>query len=1241
MWTFGFILTFLVSLRSIGGQYSLGCPQGWELNVGKCYKFESNNKLIFEEADAACWVSGATLLIVNNYQEHIYISNWLLKHAVPAELPWFTNGAYYRPGVIWDVDGSLDQSTPQYWVDDSSPALQEKFIRIAYVRGGNTYNGFGWKVVSQSIPSNYICEISQNEVVFETQIAERNFSYGLGDINIQNIPKAPHMTLEPGAVMVLDIVSSLFLECLADGIPHPSYKWYKNGEEITSNTDSRYTLSTGRFSIQNPSAAHDEDKYHCEATNELGVTLSNPVMIAFGYLQSFSPVKPQDVSANKFEGTRINCNAPPSFPSVTYTWFMYNTDQPIFENHMNMFMSSTGYLYFSEVQPTDQRQYFCVVTLTSASQYHQHIGLPVSRTGLKFWLIVTGTEHGYFKPFIYTHTSPSPAIRGARIRIECIAYGSLPLKYTWQREGGLPFEKETTLSDLNRVLTINNAKISAEGNYICTVAGLSGVSSTTVTVSIEAKPYFPFGISDRFVDPGQTLKWRCKAVAKPEPQYAWFKNGKQIVPIDGEIQIFKNYLWIKKVQAERDEGMYQCAVSNIHGTTFSSGQLKVLSFKPTFVRHPLPAVTYIPQGGDYTIPCRVEAAPTAEVVWLKNGSPLSLVRGEITGKLGMTVFNDLVFRVIDYSDQGLYTCKATNINGEATNSTQVNIVRSIDIPIDQGPRDGTVPVNGTAFFYCQASWDSLNFELTYVWRHNGYIIDFDRDIHFVKSKKENLDGLWIQSAQFEHSGRYTCEARTTFHSASRSADLLVTGPPGAPAGVHVRTPITNRFASVIWTVTVGMNHGSPINRYDIEAELSLKPGKWSVIASNIPEEVAMTAAHNLGLRSDQRMAIVTELLPNMFYNFRVRAINHFGKGQEAGWTKEQVKTDSSAPVTVPRNISGKEDGKVGTLHVQWEPLDPTEYASDGVGYYVYFKKEGDPKEFFKGIVNGALNSSYSHLVGEENYYLPYSVMVAAFNKLGHGPNSTLKTVMSADGMPIATVVMGDCNNYNGTAFSMTWTPIPENREAIRGRLRGYRVRYYEKDQDEYVTWRDLYGQQDRAIIIGLKSNTNYWASVQVMNFAGVGPIGEVRLAETFHKPPIDFPRHVAVFPSTTSSVRVTWQGVTIKSFEEETLLGYKIRLWKIQEDIRTAVDMVVDKVDEAIIENLQTKTVYVLRVLAYSIGGDGALSSHVYFNVEGGNIPFDPTTTQICYSQQECNAATCLNISIVTVLFVNIIHILF
>ena len=60
------------------------------------------------------------------------------------------------------------------------------------------------------------------------------------------------------------------------------------------------------------------------------------------------------------------------------------------------------------------------------------------------------------------------------------------------------------------------------------------------------------------------------------------------------------------------------------------------------------------------------------------------------------------------------------------------------------------------------------------------------------------------------------------------------------------------------------------------------------------------------------------------------------------------------------------------------------------------------------------------------------------------------------------------------------------------------IRFWPLDFPDHVIWFDLYGQQDTTIVIGVMDNSNYYASVQVMNYAGVGPIGEERLAETFH-----------------------------------------------------------------------------------------------------------------------------------------------
>lgn len=79
-----------------------------------------------------------------------------------------------------------------------------------------------------------------------------------------------------------------------------------------------------------------------------------------------------------------------------------------------------------------------------------------------------------------------------------------------------------------------------------------------------------------FADPGMTIHWNCRAVARPAATYSWFKNGVLLKDISGHIEVRSSILTIINVEKERDEGMYQCAATNQHGTTFSTGQLKVL-----------------------------------------------------------------------------------------------------------------------------------------------------------------------------------------------------------------------------------------------------------------------------------------------------------------------------------------------------------------------------------------------------------------------------------------------------------------------------------------------------------------------------------------------------------------------------------------------------------------------------------------------------------------------------------------
>lgn len=100
------------------------------------------------------------------------------------------------------------------------------------------------------------------------------------------------------------------------------------------------------------------------------------------------------------------------------------------------------------------------------------------------------------------------------------------------------------------------------------------------------------------------------------------------------------------------------------------------------------------------------------------------------------------------------------------------------------------------------------------------------------------------------------------------------------------------------------------------------------------------------------------------------------------------------------------------------------------------------------------------------------------------------------------------------------------------------------------------------------------------------------LERTYRKAPQKPPSSVHVYGYDPSTVRVVWRyvGVTI---EEEPIIGYKVRVWEADQDMTRANDTIINLGNklECYVSNLTPGKTYKMRVLAYSNGGDGRMSS--------------------------------------------------
>lgn len=1212
------------------------CPDDWvAYNAGqRCYKFKAVPTARYEVANAMCVeeANSAYVLAISDAQEHNFINEWLTNQDTVRRV-WYTSGrrdpsnpSYYR----WDGDGTNLRFDLSFW---NTNGQQQPGNIIAYSFNGVDY---GWRQVSPNNSLSYICEISQQDA-YTILTQKRDFSYGSTSIDKKDLLYGPTFTVDPTDVTMISKTTSLFVECRASANPPASYKWFRgpksnqtlaDKEQITPLTDPRFTITNGKLSVQNP-VEKDEGEYQCMAENQFGVIISHPVSIDFGYLGEFSNVENAPVRSRAYEGAVVECSQINYKPAATYNWRKQSVGSfkrdPIYTyNNPHIFISNNGRLYFTEATEDDVADYYCEVTLNvyddqnaiGSAQAPSRIS---KRIPLEIIYQASKTEWG---PVIHTdfiEVFPNPPLRGQKIRMECFAYGSATnyaqtWGFSWRKVGGRMPDR-TKYSDFNRVVEIDNIQYEEEGTYECTAKRKSSVASKEVVLAIESKPYFLLPLDHKHLDEGADVTWRCLAYGKPTPVYSWYKNGVLLQPTaDSGITINRNTLTLRNANKQKHEGMYQCAATNVHGSSLSAAQIRVLSFKPTFAKYPLPESIDAALNGEVVIPCEPEGAPKPEITWLKNN-----VQVNSDSRVQIMPNNFLKITQINYGDQGYYECRAKNVLGSDGSFCRLNV--KVATTITRAPNPETpVYQNKTALIYCSASYD-LSLDLVYVWTFSGKILDLQRNGHYEMANLPSGKGLYIKMAQFYHEGTYECIARTPLNEARAQGRLIVYGPPGEVAGLYADpgTPTTNSIDIFFF---LGASHRSTIEYLIVEFEIQSEKGKWYF--SNETHTVFAPSTVIPGNTRDMRTITVRGLDPGNGYSFRIKAVNALGVGPPCT-PSGTVNTLEAPPAAPPANLSSRTEGvEVGQLMLTWKKL-PKRYhgvqLESDVSYIVYYRQlkvSAAPDALWNmEVITDWEQEEVVIQVGEDFFWTEFETKIQTKNPHGRSHNSSIVVVYSAMGMPVAvpTNIWGE--GYNSTALTVHWEPVPDTRNEIKGKLGGYQVLYYLRTQDEDDT-KDFkhrqairfHGQRNSGVVIGLSPDTYYYVQVQVFTDAGLGPLGEKNLAETMNPAPALYPQEVKVVSKDASSVVVSWRGVSTGQ-AEDSLKGYVVFVWKANEHFRQAKPIDVGKFPtEYTLSGIEKDYVYAVRVAGYSFGGIGRKSPTLYFTLAGSRVPIDSTITQ-------------------------------
>ncbi|XP_076057553.1 contactin isoform X2 [Oratosquilla oratoria] len=1208
---------------------SLKCPKEWMPNEDVCYRFIRSPFKTRDEARTQCQAYGADLVSVGSKDEHIFLTKYLHEND-PLLRMWYTSGVQRTTGY-WEneADGTSFQDMMGALLPDQQPVPNKNILAYSYSQ--NTQE-WGLLMVSGEDKLLYICEIAKTsleKLIDEDQ--ERDHEYGIIVSDPEKVDMGPVFTKQPeDAIFDLVrrvVINFISMTCLARAYPHPTYGWFKEVYEndrvvnikINPLEDPRITVSGGTLIINNPEQVKDRGNYHCRATNKYGTISSESVQVSFAYIAEFITKRSNEYGYQNW-GKAISCDPPQHFPDIRYYWAR-NYFPNFVEEDMRTLVSFDGNLYFSYLDFIDDGLYSCNV---------QSMMSGVGKNGPFFKLKVQ--PHANYQQLKFANNFPkafpeSP-IRGEDIRLECIAFGYPVPSYNWTRRGGsLP--RGHKLSSFNRVLTLPKVEPSDNGEYICTAENGKSSVRNSVFLSIQAKPAFTIPLKDQFVAIQSSLLWECEAFGIPGVDYEWLRNS-ELLNLEtlkedehSRYEITDNILSIKNI-SEKDEAMYQCKASNQLGSAYSSAQLKVLKLAPTFAKEPVQSETYAAEGMNVTIKCNPEAVPRPEFIWRKDG--LRLGR---SGRLRILRNGNLVITRVTRDDYGNYTCTAKNIYGQDSSSGSLIVLRK---PVFyRGPPEAkTGSVGETIGFECEANTDEL-LDVAYIWRHNNLRIELD-DTNYIKEKayregydyeylayqrrkemhhsmtlsetnKENYyqgyiskreppyqrgrfaGDLLIVNLTLEDGGVYECVAKSPVAKISVFTELTIHGPPGSPGGVSA-VDLTSTTARVRWTD--GATNGRPIQTYNIEGRTHWTK-QWILAAENITAKI-------LDPSNGRNEYQLTEVLsPWSIYEFRVQAVNSLGRGYWSA-ASPQANTRPDRPFVHPTNIGGG-GGRTGDLTITWDPLPKEHQNAPGVYYKVFWRRlDQHPKEQFQNEVLHSRGNIGLHVVTvdpEKYFYTKYEVKVQAWNSMGPGNISEPVEIYSAEDMPQVQPTEVSAMPYNATSLNITWLPIEATRENIRGKLIGYRIKYWLRDGNETdAIVRLKLGTKPHGLIVGLIPNTFYWMRVMAYNSVGSGPESERYLERTWRYPPLTPPNAVRVEDIDPSTIRVTWRGVSPTSLEEP-LNGYKIKIWESDQDFAKANETVVriGSELEAYIHDLTPGKRYKLRVMAFSRGGEGKMSS--------------------------------------------------
>nr|XP_040576477.1 Down syndrome cell adhesion molecule-like protein Dscam2 isoform X20 [Lepeophtheirus salmonis] len=772
---------------------------------------------------------------------------------------------------------------------------------------------------------------------------------------------------------------------------------------------------------------------------------------------------------------------------------------------------------------------------------------------------------------------------GRSVTFKCNYKGNPIKEVFWLKNGKSINHNENTLR-------INSVKKDDRGMYQCFIRNEQESAQATAELKLGGRfdpPEFISHFEETIVKPGGYLSISCIAKGDPSPNIKWFIYGKE-VKNEGAITVgsfrdangdVTSHLNISQVKTQFG-GTYECQASSKVGKISHMAKLNVFGAPYVKKMRPMKVVA----GKSMFITCPVAGYPISNIVWEKDGRQLPFNDRQTVFPNGTLIISDIQRK----EDASVYTCVARNDEGySARSDLEVSVMEP---PLIAPFSFANEVMNEGDFAQISCVITSGDLPLLITWSFHGNTIGTNTGIA-TTNLGPRMSVLAINSVNYSHQGKYTCQAKNKAGIRTHTAELKVNVRPrwtveptdkhfaqGSEAKIDCKSDGFPQ-PKIVWRKAIGLpvsNEQRPTpsdyKDLDVSNDRNMKIIDGTLIIKNIQksnEGFYLCKASN-GIGGISAVAKISVQAPP---SFEIKKRTQTALISDN--TVLQCEAKGEKPIGVLWNMNNKRlDAKVDDRYTIRE-----EVIDDGVLSTISIKRtERGDSALFTCVATNAFGSDDTsiNLIIQENPETPYDLKV--LDKAGRTVKLSWQTPYNG--------------NSNLTRYVIEFKPTKGS---------------WKNDIDHVL----VPGDQNQAVVYSLKPANSYHFRIVAQNVIGVSGPSDTITIETAEEAPSGPPVDIRVSAVDQQTLRVSWKPPLTEHWNGDILgyyVGYKATANSEEKPyLFETVEFRKEQGHEhqLQISNLEVFTEYAVVVQAFNKIGQGPMSDEVLVHTAEG-APTEP-----------------------------------